>query len=138
VSGFTSVTDARMVLAWNLSGPLMDASNCTEDVLDCGPAADAERVIFPNPAAPFAFPAVRCNASVSTSPMRVWSGKRCVLIQPGNAAQCWWDNLKQAFVGPGCVPSAGPTQCACRHVRAQQLACIAHAALATDTAATRQ
>ena len=115
-AGFTSGTDAGMVLAWNISGSLVAAGNCTESVLDCASAADAERVIFPNPAQPFAFPAVRCNASVSTSPMRVWSGKRCALIQHDNTLQCWWDNVKQAFVGPGCVPSAGPTQCACRHL----------------------
>jgi hypothetical protein len=135
VQNFKSATDAGMVVAWNISGPLVSASNCTEDVLDCASAADADRKIYPNPAQPFAFPAVQCNANVSTSPMRVWSGKRCALIQPTNELQCWWDNLKQAFTGPGCVASAGTTRCACRHVRAQQLACIAHAALATDTAA---
>jgi hypothetical protein len=138
VQGFTSVTDARMVLAWNISGPLVNATSCAQEVLDCASQADANRTIFPNPAQPFAFPAVQCNANVSTSPMRVWSGKRCALIQPTNELQCWWDNLKQAFTGPGCVASAGPTRCACRHVRAQQLACKAHAALATDTAAARQ
>ena len=116
VSGFRSESDAGMVLAWNISGPLVDAGGCSQDVLDCASLADAERKIFPNPAAPLTVPAVQCNANVSMAPMRVFYGKRCALIQRDNAAGCWWDNVKQSFAGPGCVASAGPTQCACRHL----------------------
>jgi hypothetical protein len=81
-----------MASAWNVSGPLLEG--CLVRVLDCSLADPG--VVFPNPAQPFAFPAVRCNASISTAPMRVFSGSKCRLIQAGNDQDCSWDNAKQA------------------------------------------
>jgi hypothetical protein len=47
----------------------------------------------------------------------VISGSRCPLLRTDNNMSCYWDNIKQAFLGTGCVSAEGPTQCACRHVR---------------------
>jgi hypothetical protein len=123
--GFTAVTDADMAGAWSIDGPLV--ANCTTQVLDCSPSAPPVAV-FPNPAAPLTVPAVTCNPNISTAPLLVFVGSRCALIQPGNAYACNWDNVKQAFVGAGCVASNMPADCACRHVRG--LAACAHARVA--------
>jgi hypothetical protein len=48
--------------------------------------------------------------------MLVFTGSTCQLIVPNNAASCYWQNTKQAFAGPGCMPSGQPKQCACRHL----------------------
>jgi hypothetical protein len=115
VPGFTAASDGAMAAAWNISGPLADAS-CSTRVLDCSmPGQNAS--IFPNPSNPFALPAVRCDAAVSTAPMLVISGSRCRLIQSNNAQACFWNNTAQAFNGAGCVASGAPVSCACRHVR---------------------
>jgi len=113
-SNFTVGSDADMAAAWNITGALV-TSHCLFEVLDCS-LANTTRVVYPNPARPFDFPAVRCNASISTAPLLAISGSRCPLIQPNNALGCFWNNSKHAFQGPGCVASGGPVQCACRHL----------------------
>jgi hypothetical protein len=124
VPDFTATSDGAMAAAWNISGTLVDAS-CSTRVLDCSmPGQNAS--IFPNPSNPFALPAVRCDAAVSTAPMLVISGSRCGLIQPNNAQACFWNNTAQAFNGAGCVASGAPVSCACRHVRQLLAAGIAH------------
>ena len=115
--GFAVASDAEMAGAWNISGPLVAAqSRCLFEVLDCA-LANNTRSVYPNPAKPFQFPAVSCNASISTEPILVISGSACALIQEDNVYGCYWNNSKHAFQGPGCVASGGPVQCACRHVR---------------------
>jgi hypothetical protein len=89
--GYTVSSDTDMVRAWNVSGPLL--AGCSVRVLDC--TQQAPGVVFPNPAQPFAFPAISCDANVSTAPMRVFLGSKCALIQPDNAYRCAWDNTKQ-------------------------------------------
>ena len=112
--GFTVATDAEMTAAWNVSGPLMDApSRCFFDVLDCS-LPNNTRAVYPNPARPFDFPAVSCNASLSMEPILAISGSACTLIQEDNAFGCYWSNAKHAFVGAGCVVSGNLVQCACR------------------------
>ena len=114
--GFTVNSDAELAAAWSITGPLVAApSQCVFEVLDCS-VANNTRAVFPNPARPFDFPAVRCNASISTEPILVISGSTCALIQEDNAYGCFWNNAKHAFEGAGCVASGGPVQCACRHL----------------------
>ena len=114
--GFTVASDAAMAAAWSIAGPLVAApSRCLFEVLDCS-QPNATRSVYPNPARPFQFPAVSCNASISTEPILVISGSACALIQEDNAYGCYWNNAKHAFQGPGCVASGGPVQCACRHL----------------------
>ena len=114
ISNFTVVSDAEMVAAWSITGPLV-APHCSFQVLDCSQHNNT-RAVYPNPARPFDFPAVRCNASISTEPLLVISGSSCQIIQPNNVLGCYWNNSKHAFQGPGCVASGGPVQCACRHL----------------------
>ena len=125
IPGFTAATDGGMASAWNASGPLL--ANCTRTVLDCTDANNTQ-VVFPNPAQPFLYQPIKCNASASTAQMVVYAGSRCALIS--QQQPCYWDNIKQSFQGAGCV--AAPVQaCACRHVRrAAALACACDALLA--------
>jgi hypothetical protein len=109
---FTTHTDAGILAAWTVTGNL--TAGCSVTVLDCG-TPNLQKV-YPNPASPLTTPAVQCNASVSTKPMLVFTGSTCHLIAPSNAANCYWQNTKQAFAGPGCMPSGQPKQCACRHL----------------------
>jgi hypothetical protein len=114
--GFTVADDGTMAAAWSIAGPLVSApSRCLFEVLDCSVRQHA-RSVYPNPAKPFQFPAVSCNASISTEPILVISGSNCALIQDDNALGCFWNNSKHAFEGAGCVASGGPVQCACRHL----------------------
>jgi hypothetical protein len=114
--GFTVGSDAAMAAAWAISGPLVSApSRCLFEVLDCSDP-NVTRAVFPNPARPFEFPAVSCDAGISTEPILVISGSNCALIQDDNALGCFWNNSKAAFEGAGCVASGGPVQCACRHL----------------------
>ena len=113
---FRVASDGAMAGAWSLAGPLVATpSRCLFEVLDCSLRKPA-RSVYPNPAKPFQFPAVSCNASISTEPILVVSGSACALIQEDNAYGCYWNNSKHAFQGPGCVPSGEPVQCACRHL----------------------
>ena len=114
--GFNVTTDANMSAAWTISGALVAAPSCCSfEVLDCS-LPNNTRAVYPNPARPFDFPAVRCNASLSTGPILAISGSACTLIQEDNTFGCYWSNDKQAFVGAGCVASGKPVQCACRCV----------------------
>jgi hypothetical protein len=114
VPGFTAVKDADMVRAWNISGPL--ANGCSVQVMDCT-LQPPPPPVYPNTLRPFDVPQVACDASgKNTEPKRVISGSRCLLIQPDNAYNCFYNNSKQAFTGAGCVASGGPVRCACRHL----------------------
>jgi hypothetical protein len=114
--GFTVSSDAALAAAWSISGPLMaEPSSCSFDILDCS-LPNNTRAVYPNAARPFDFPAVSCDASISTDPILVISGSACALIQQDNAYGCWWSNAKHAFEGAGCVASGGPVQCSCRHL----------------------
>ena len=114
--GVTVSSDAELAAAWSITGPLVAApSQCVFEVLDCS-QPNTTRSVYPNPALPFDFPAVRCNASISTEAMLIVSGSACALIQEDNAYRCYWNNSKHAFQGTGCVASGGPVQCACRHL----------------------
>jgi hypothetical protein len=114
--GFTVGSDAAMAAAWSVSGPLVSApSRCLFEVLDCSDL-NVTRAVFPNPAKPFQFPAVSCDASISTEPILAISGSACALIQEDNAFGCYWNNSKHSFQGPGCAASGEPVQCACRHL----------------------
>jgi hypothetical protein len=132
-AGFTVDSDAAMSAAWNFSGPLVDApSRCIFEVLDC--TLNTTRAVYPNPARPFDFPAVSCNASISTEPILAISGSACTLIQADNAFGCYWNNSKHAFEGAGCVASGGPVQCACRHRACPMVKTSGHFVDLTDAA----
>ena len=111
ISGFNTTTDGGIAAAWNASGPLL--ANCTRTVLDCSDA-NSTQVVFPNPAQPFLYQPIKCDAAISTTHLVVFAGSRCALIS--EEQPCYWDNLKQAFQGAGCL-AAPVQQCACRHVR---------------------
>ena len=118
VPGFTAANDSALALAWRISGPLL--ANCSVALLDCN--APHPGVIYPDNRNPLGVPAIACppraNGTNATQPaLRVYYGTACALWQPGNAVNCSWDAVKQAFVGGGCVSDGGPTQCMCRHVR---------------------
>ena len=119
VDSFNASSDADMMRAWQVTGPL--TAGCAAVVLDC--SLEHPGAIYPNLSAPFETPRLECNSMLSTAPKLVFTGSRCALIQPGNAYNCAWNNSAQAFPGAGCVPSGGPVRCACRH-RACSLACI--------------
>ena len=112
VDGFNASSDADMVRAWQVTGPLM--AGCSAVVLDC--SVDQPGVVFPNLLAPLQTPRVECNSTLSTAPKLVFTGPSCALIQPGNAYSCSWNNSAQAFTGAGCVASGEPVRCACRHL----------------------
>ena len=113
IPGFTTRTEGGITAAWNASGPLL--ANCTRTVLDCSDVNNTQ-VVFPNPALPFLYQPIKCDAAISTTNLVVFAGSRCALIS--EQQPCYWDNLKQAFQGAGCV-AAPVQQCACRHVRTQ-------------------
>ena len=112
IPGFSTLTDAGMASAWNASGPLL--ANCTRTVLDCSDVNNTQ-VVFPNPAQPFLYKPIKCDATISTAQMVVFAGSLCALIS--QQQPCYWDNIMQSFQGAGCV-AAPAQQCACRHVRA--------------------
>jgi hypothetical protein len=94
--GYRVATDAEMAKAWNISGPLL--ASCAVQLLDCSKDAAGKQTdvkLSPNPANPFDFPAINCS-TVDTSPKVVFVGSQCKLTQPGNAKDCYWDNMKQA------------------------------------------
>ena len=118
VPGFMAPNDASLALAWNISGPLVDDGSCRVAVLDCN--VEPNRKIYPDNRQPLSVPAVSCppvaNGTNATRPvLRVFYGTDCQLWQD-NALNCSWDNIKQAFVGGGCVPTGNATQCMCRHL----------------------
>ena len=131
---FTVTSDAEMVLAWNISGPMVDDGSCFLALLDCGAAEPGPRfvdpltrdlelshasgLVYPDPRDPLGTPAVACPNATTTPPrtLRVYYGADCALWRPDNAYNCSWDNVKQSFIGGGCVAGRGPTQCMCRHL----------------------
>jgi hypothetical protein len=129
VDGFTAANDTALALAWNISGPLVDGGLCAVKVIDCND--DVPPVVYPDPRNPLATPAVSCPPRVNVSNssaaaaappprqpvLRVFYGASCPLWRAGNAYNCSWNNIKQAFVGGGCVAVGDSTQCMCRHVR---------------------
>ena len=118
VGGFTAANDTALALAWNISGPMVDNGSCSVALIDCNDAQP--RKIFPDPRQPLAVPAIACpprsNSSVTQPVLRVYYGSACQLWRSGNAGNCSWDAIKQAFVGGGCVAATGPTLCMCRHL----------------------
>ncbi len=129
VPGYQTPDDASLALAWNISGPLYDAS-CRVLVIDCNSDALCNGTVlvgrtckvFPNPRLPLQFPAVACppapaantsNVTALQPVLRVFYGAACPLWQE-NGLNCSWDNIKQSFVGGGCIASGGATQCMCR------------------------
>ena len=116
---FSTPDDASLAMSWNISGPMVDDGSCSVAVIDCN--APRPAVIYPNPLCPLSVPAVACpprgGDNTTRQPvLRVFYGANCQLWQQGNAYNCSWDNVLQAFSGGGCVSSPGPTQCMCRHV----------------------
>ena len=118
IDGFTAANDTALALAWNISGPMVDDGSCSVALIDCNEAQP--RKIFPDPRQPLAVPAIACpprsNSSATQPVLRVYYGSACQLRQSGNAGNCSWDAIKQAFVGGGCVAATGPTLCMCRHL----------------------
>ena len=118
VGGFTAANDTALALAWKISGPMVDNGSCSVALIDCNDAQP--RKIFPDPRQPLAVPAIACpprsNSSVTQPVLRVYYGSACQLWRSGNAGNCSWDAIKQAFVGGGCVAATGPTLCMCRHL----------------------
>jgi hypothetical protein len=143
IPNYQTPDDASLATAWNISGPMVDEGLCRQLVIDCNSDAPCNGTVvgrsckvYPNPRAPLQFPAVACppvanvsssSASNGTTPLqpvlRVFYGQFCPLWQE-NDYNCSFDNIKQSFVGGGCVASGGPTHCMCRHL--------------TDFAATRK
>lgn len=114
-ASFTTTSDADIVRSWDIAGPL--TAGCRQQVLDCAaPNAADLPPVYANPSRPLSLGAIRCEPTVSTAPMHIFSGGYCELIQANNSVDCWWSNAKQAFVGGGCLRSGGATQCACRHL----------------------
>ena len=118
VPDFNATSDSALALAWNITGPLVDDGACRVALLDCN--VEPTRKVYPDPKQPLAVPAVSCppvaNGTNATRPvLRVFYGTDCQLWQD-NALNCSWDNVKQAFVGGGCVPTGNATQCMCRHL----------------------
>jgi len=119
--GFNTTSDADIVRAWDINGTL--AANCNYVLMDCG-AVPVPGPVYPDPRSPLRFPAVACpprsnvsNASAVPPPvLRVYYGAACALWRSDNAVNCFWDNALQTFRGAGCVFSAAPTACACRHL----------------------
>ena len=142
LDNFTAHSDAELVMAWNISGPMVDDGSCFVAVLDCaadnpGPyfvdprtrelvLSQYPAVLYPDPYHPLDVPAVSCSppgAANAPPPrtLRVYYGTDCALWRPDNAFNCSWNNTKQAFEGAGCA-GGGPTRCMCRHVRARRRA----------------
>jgi hypothetical protein len=123
-AGFVATSDSDMMRAWDVNSTL--AAGCSYTLLDCA-AEPTPSPMYPDPRRPLQFPAVACPANVTKPPvLRIYYGAACALWRPDNAAGCHWDNALQTFRGDGCVRSAAPTQCACRHVRAQRVCMHAH------------
>jgi hypothetical protein len=109
VPGFRTNGDAAMAAAWNISGPLVEL--CHSAVLDCSMDANGKQAstaplwnLWPDydddRTSWLSGPAIGCSAD-DTSAKRIFGGQNCTLIQPGNAANCYWDNLHQVWEESG-------------------------------------
>ena len=113
IPGYQTPNDTSLASSWTITGSLL--AGCTSTIIDCN--LPSPPVIYPNPKQPLAVPAVSCPANATKPPvLRVYYGAACQIWQPTNALNCSWDNIKQAFVGTGCVPTGNVTQCMCRHL----------------------
>ena len=130
IAGELATPDCRVaVLDCSRANPLAyDGVNWTDPT-----DASLPRRVFPDPGRPLSVPAVACpplagqtdatgaplcvldGVAAACPLLRVYAGAACPLWQP-NAANCSWDNIKQSFVGGGCVAASGPQQCMCRHL----------------------
>ena len=117
LANFTAATDADLVNAWQIDGPLV--AGCNVSVLDCN--ADEPGVVWPDPRDALRVPAIACpprgtvaGANGGEPVLRVFWGTYCALWRTDNAANCSWNALNQTFAGSGCVASTGPTRCMCR------------------------
>ena len=136
IPGYKTPDDTSLAMAWNISGPMVDDGLCRVQVIDCNSDAPCNATVlgrsckvYPNPRNPLRYPAIACppvanssntsaanatQAANGTQPvLRVFSGQDCPLWQE-NEYNCTWDNIKQTFVGGGCVSSGNVTQCMCR------------------------
>ena len=122
IPGYMTPSDAYLAGAWSITGPLVDG-NCQQQLIDCASTAPCSGVVWgrncsvvPNQRVPLgaANAAISCPATGSPV-LRVMYGGLCALWQ-NNTLGCWWNNTNQSFTGPGCVSSAGPTRCMCRHL----------------------
>lgn len=117
-----SVKDPRyLIKAWSIAGPLYNATDCQEAVIDCAAelstAALNRRpvvIVANDPMDPFNTPSYRCPAG-STAVLRFFFGERCRLWKTApaeNPYNCSWDHARQMFLGSGCVSDA-KARCAC-------------------------
>lgn len=118
---YPTPTDASLAGAWTISGPL--TQGCESTVLDCSmPPPQQPPGVYLDLSEPLFAPRVGCGSP--SQALRVFSGRGCALWRANNSAGCFWSAQVQAFVGPGCVASAAPTQCMCRHLTARCAACM--------------
>jgi hypothetical protein len=99
VLAFSGDLSGALERAWTASGPLFDG--CAAEFLDCA-SAPADAVLLPDPEDAVGTPGIGCMPG-SNDVLRVYSGAACAARKPGNAADCYWDALTQAFAGDGCV-----------------------------------
>jgi hypothetical protein len=132
-SGAVVDVPADLVMTWQVAGAL--AAGCSSTRIDCasggsgGSGGVAAAAVFwedaGGDASADSAPLITCGAatnataaSASAPPpagLRVFTGATCALSRPDNAARCFWDASRQAFVGAGCVAST-VTRCACTHL----------------------
>ena len=113
IPGYQTPSDTSLAMSWNISGPLV--AGCNSTFIDC--SLPNPPVIYPDPKQPLAIPAISCPANATKPPvLRVFFGTKCQLWQTTNTLNCSWDNIKQAFVGSGCVATGNVTRCMCRHL----------------------
>jgi hypothetical protein len=119
VPNYATPDDNSLLMAWEITGPLVDG--CCSFLLNC---TDPEMADIQYPLDPYnavGGTSVQCadislpNPITGTKALRLFTGPNCGLNNPGNGAQCFWNATTQAFQGPGCVFD-GPTQCMCRHL----------------------
>ena len=75
----------------------------------------AQRKVYLNVMDAITQPAIRCAPGDASTVMRIYFGEGCALWDPANAAGCYWNASRQAFLGAGCAPAA-VSSCACLHL----------------------
>jgi hypothetical protein len=68
---------------------------------------DNAQVMFPEPALPFQYPAVKCRRGSQTRAMVIFAGSRCELINANNSIGCYWATSSS----PGRAPLAWRQPC---------------------------